>query len=840
MAGKSTKLHMAIGAIIILIFIGFSYNGLSFVDSMERQIYDLGMRFTPAQDQGTGRIVLIDIDDTSIARLGEWPWPRHLIAEMIDILQRNKARLIGLNIPFTEKETNQGLREVKIFREKYNVYPLAGKDTALNDWILDNLNQIEKRLDNDLTLVESVKQSKNVILPVFGISGTHQKSQKSGDDSSLSGNFLNSAKISPALKERISVNSLAFPFSELAQNASGLGHGNLTLENDMDGRFHSIFISYKGSLLPSFPLRLAMAYLNQKPNQVLAEDNLLRLKDRIIPITMGEMFIKFEDGQVKIPRFSFADLLKTEKALPVVNGKIILIGHNRTGSRQFDTPMSANMPGSELTAHILANIINNRHITRPSYMPYIEILIIFLIGAFASFYFPRKKQLSRLIWTICLILLPFIAGTVLLSVMSIWFKSAYVICCVAAIFLYVSARDLLSSERFAKESYETSRMLGLSFQSQGLLDLAYDKFRKLPLNNEAKDFIYSLGLEYESKRMINKALAAYDYINKGGGFRDLDDRIPKLRQSDKSSTLGSYDMAKEVSIVADSETGIRSKVGRYEILEEIGKGSMGLVYKAQDPKINRLVAIKTIRFSDEFDEDVIQEIKERFFREAEIAGQLSHPSIVVIHDVGDDRDLTYMAMEFLEGEDLDKYIVKDNLLHFRRALDIVVRIADALDFAHKAEVIHRDIKPANVMLLKNGQVKVTDFGIAKAISSSRTKTGVILGTPNYMSPEQIMGQKIDSRSDIFSLGVLFYQLITGELPFHGENLSGLLYQITQVKHPSPREYKPKIPKVCEQIIDKALEKYPDKRFKTAGDMSKVIRLLSSKIDQLRRERAVNQ
>jgi serine/threonine-protein kinase len=197
-----------------------------------------------------------------------------------------------------------------------------------------------------------------------------------------------------------------------------------------------------------------------------------------------------------------------------------------------------------------------------------------------------------------------------------------------------------------------------------------------------------------------------------------------------------------------------------------------------------------------------------------------------------------MAMEFLEGKDLDKFINKENLLPFRKVLTLVVEIAEALDYAHKANVIHRDIKPANVMLLNTGHIKVTDFGIAKAISSSRTKTGVILGTPNYMSPEQIMGQKIDFKSDIFSLGVMFYQLITGELPFHGENLSGLLYQITQIKHPSPRDYDPKIPKVCEQILDKSMAKDPDKRFKSAGDMARIVNALGEKIDNVIRERSL--
>jgi serine/threonine-protein kinase len=334
--------------------------------------------------------------------------------------------------------------------------------------------------------------------------------------------------------------------------------------------------------------------------------------------------------------------------------------------------------------------------------------------------------------------------------------------------------------------------------------------------------------------LINKALDVYDHINKGGGYRDLDDRIPRLRESDKASTLGSHAAAREGNVLSEAGGEARSHVGRFEVLGELGKGSMGLVYKARDPKINRLLAIKTIRFSDEFEEDVIQEIKGRFFTEAEIAGQLSHPSIVTIYDVGDDGDLTYMAMEYLEGKDLDKFVSKKTLLPLPKALDLVSRVAEALAFAHEASVIHRDIKPANIMLLDSGGVKVTDFGIAKAISSSRTRTGVILGTPNYMSPEQIMGQKIDHRSDIFSLGVLFYQLLTGELPFRGENLSNLLYQITQVRHPSVREINPKIPKACEQIIDKALTKNPDNRFQSAAEMAKLLKLLLSKIEQLRR------
>ena len=192
-----------------------------------------------------------------------------------------------------------------------------------------------------------------------------------------------------------------------------------------------------------------------------------------------------------------------------------------------------------------------------------------------------------------------------------------------------------------------------------------------------------------------------------------------------------------------------------------------------------------------------------------------------------------MAMELLEGNDLEDFCQGGTLLPFRRVLDIVAESADALGYAHTQGVIHRDIKPGNIMLLKNGHIKVTDFGIAKAVSSSQTRTGIILGTPNYMSPEQINGMEIDGRSDIFSLGTVFFQLLTGRLPFGGKTLTELFYQITQAKHPSPRKINPKVIRPYEQLVDKALAKDPDQRFQRASDFAKYLRILGEKIDSLR-------
>ena len=424
-------------------------------------------------------------------------------------------------------------------------------------------------------------------------------------------------------------------------------------------------------------------------------------------------------------------------------------------------------------------------------------------------------------------------------------KIIYICFYLILVYFVILIRDIIISQRSlgltSRETIETNRMLGLSFQSQGLLDLAFEKFRKCPLDDSMKDVIYNLGLDYERKRMVNKAVAIYEYIfEHDNDFRDLRDRIPKLQKILGSLPLSSKKGKKEEKILMTDDLEIKPTVGRYEIVKELGQGAMGIVYQAKDPRINRLLAIKTIRFSDEFEEDKLKGVKERFFKEAEIAGKLSHPSIVAIYDVGEDYDLTYLAMEYLEGRDLREYCHKNSLLPLRKTLKVISDTALALEYAHKNEVIHRDIKPANIMFLKNSNIKVTDFGIAKAVSSSQTKSGVILGTPNYMSPEQINGDPIDGRSDIFSLGVVFYELLTGQLPFQGKNLTSLLYNVTQARHPSPRSSNPGIPKACEQIIDRALAKDPKNRFQTGEELAKYLTAMIKRINQILAEKANKQ
>ncbi|HJU06627.1 MAG TPA: serine/threonine-protein kinase [Nitrospiraceae bacterium] len=268
--------------------------------------------------------------------------------------------------------------------------------------------------------------------------------------------------------------------------------------------------------------------------------------------------------------------------------------------------------------------------------------------------------------------------------------------------------------------------------------------------------------------------------------------------------------------------GLHPSLGRYEIIKELGRGSMGIVYLGKDPTINRSVAIKTMRLDQIDDPDELNEFRERFFREAESTGRLSHPNIVTIYDAGEERQLGYIAMELLDGLGLNAWCRKANLLPINRAIEIAAVVAEALEYAHRQGVVHRDIKPANIMVRKDRHVKVMDFGIARMTTSVKTQTKVILGTPSYMSPEQLNGMTVDGRADVFSLGVVLFELLTGEKPFEADTISSLMFKIAHGQHPPARSIRTDLPLCCEAILDRALQKDPANRYESAGTLAQAL------------------
>jgi serine/threonine-protein kinase len=273
-------------------------------------------------------------------------------------------------------------------------------------------------------------------------------------------------------------------------------------------------------------------------------------------------------------------------------------------------------------------------------------------------------------------------------------------------------------------------------------------------------------------------------------------------------------------------------LGRYQVEKELGKGAMGVVYFGKDPKIGRVVAIKTMALSQEFAGEELVDARERFFREAETAGRLQHQNIVTIFDAGEEHDLAYIAMEFLKGRDLAEFCKTGQLLPPSTVISIVMRVAEALAYAHLQHVVHRDIKPANIMYdRETDTVKVTDFGIARITDSSKTKTGLVLGTPSFMSPEQLAGKKVDGRSDLYSLGVMLYQMLAGVLPFRGDSMSELMFKIANEEAPDVRSARAELSPAVALVVARALSKRPETRYQDGGEFAADLRALSTGLTQ---------
>jgi serine/threonine-protein kinase len=273
-------------------------------------------------------------------------------------------------------------------------------------------------------------------------------------------------------------------------------------------------------------------------------------------------------------------------------------------------------------------------------------------------------------------------------------------------------------------------------------------------------------------------------------------------------------------------------LGRYKVVGEIGQGAMGTVYKAVDPIIDRTVAIKTINLN--LSRQELEEYEARFQQEIKAAGRLNHPNIVTIYDVGKTEQVAYMAMEYLEGMELKDIIASGKLPPTEQVVDIIAQVADGLWFAHQQDIVHRDVKPSNIMVLKGGIAKITDFGIARLPNSAvKTLTGLILGSPRYMSPEQVIGRSLDTRTDIFSLGVVLYEALTGVAPFDGDNVNAIMYATVNTSPPPPSAHNRNIPAMLDLIVAKAMAKSVDDRYQTVKELADDLREVRRQLDAAR-------
>lgn len=830
-----------LGLLLTLVFLVLFLVKFSPIETLELKTYDWRMNLRSRTQTVPAQIVIVAIDDESIQNIGRWPWPRGIIANLISKISFCNPKVIGLDILFSEAETNPGLVELAAIQEllqknQKKISPPIFKSLS------EQLDGAISRLDNDSQLEVSLRECKNLVLPCYSLMDSQVEIPL--EYQVLLSSFALVREISSIGEKFFPLESLGLilPLERFLVNARYLGLVNLYPDGDGILRREVPVIKYGESFYPSFSLAVAGAWLGISQNEIrLKSDGKVLLGKISVPLDEdGSFKIDYFGGYKSFKYVSAFDLLGEKIARPetIFAGKIVLVGVTASGIGTLSaTPVARALPGVEIVANVIGDVIQGQFIHRDLKTFYYELGILLLVGVFLIFGLGNFRAGSGALISAILFVVILLSGVISFLKSGLWLKISYSLLLLISGYIVIISKRFFITERRKElveaDSVETNKMLGLSFQSQGLLDMAFEKFRKCPIDESMKELLYNLALDFERKRQFNKAVAVYEHImTVDKNYKGIAERVKQLKVVGETMIFGAPGLKKTAEGTVLMEGIVQPPtLGRYEVLKELGRGAMGIVYLGKDPKINRLVAIKTVRFEDEVDEEQKKAIKQRFFREAESAGKLNHPNIITIYDAGEDQDVSYIAMELLDGEDLKKFTDRKNLLPIRKVLELVITVSEALDFAHQQGIVHRDIKPANIMIQKDGTVKITDFGIARITASSTTQTGTVLGTPSYMSPEQIAGKKVDGRSDIFSLGVVLYELLTGEKPFTGDSIATLLYQITNENPRSPKEINPAIPESVVKVIERALAKDVNLRYQRAKEMADDLRRCLAEIPE---------
>ncbi len=663
----------------------------------------------------------------------------------------------------------------------------------------DRLQAASVDLNGDKRLANCFKQTKNLILSMELSLG---KSSVNLPDyvikhaiKTVRTPFDRSSKV----EQPPSISNYIAPLDIFANNVLSIGYLNPINNNP---RQFPLVLKYQDHYLPSLPLVLASNSLKGAYREIKVQLGK--------GVRLGKLQINTDANLFMRPFFyfngltvdSYADVLSGRIPAEKYKNKIVLLG---------------DIASASIIANTVASILNQDFFIIPNWAIALQIILFLLVLVYVCLLLPNI----------------FVSGAaviILFAIYIILLNQGLLVQLMPSILLIVLSYVVLQIKkgitiyqnafRLHPETVEENRLLGLAFQGQGNLDLAFEKFSLCPADETIMNLLYNLGLDYERKRDFKRASKVYRYmLRQNQNFRDVKKRLERLHAVKKPRLLDNN--FNELQL---DDNGEKPVLGRYQIEKQLGKGAMGVVYLGTDTKLDRLMAIKTLPLAQEFEEQELQEATIRFFREASAAGRLQHPNIVSIYDAGEEQDFAYIAMEFFKGGNLVPYTEKDNLLAIPVVIDIMINAAEALHYAHSNDVIHRDIKPANIMYNPaTEKIKLTDFGIAHITDSNKTKTGVILGTPSYMSPEQLAGKPINGGTDLFSLGVTLYQLLTGELPFQADSMATLMFKITNEAHPDILTIRKDIPLCLKKVIDISLHKTVSQRYQTGAEFANALR-----------------
>ena len=597
---KHPTLFLGLG--ITLLFFAFGIVRLGLIETLDLKLYDMMMGLRGDADSPSD-IVMVEVDDDSIDKLGRWPWPRSLLAEGIAKINRGGPRAIGMNFILSEAEKSTGLAELRTLRRTF-AENLAVQAGTAGESFLAAMDAAQDRLDNDRKLAAAVAAAGNVVLPVYFGPSTAVSEMSAAVKKTLAPHAVTHLN-NPYGFALPRANEITLPIDPLLEAARGIGHINLAYDLDGTARRERLIYDLQGLYVPSYTLRLAALFRNVPPEKIDGEvGGVIRLGDIAIPTTAnGALLVSFKGPRGSFKRYSFFDVINDKIPPAVFKNKLVLVGASAAGLiNPLSTPTDATMPLCEFSAHAIWSMLTGRFVEQPAWSGSLKWLLLLMVGLVITVVLPRLKALYAGIafWGL---LAALIGGAVYsFTTRGLWVPTVYPL--LQLILGYIGVLTIqyfvteTGKEKVEGESAETNRMLGLSFQSQGMLDMAFDKFRRVPVDDQMKDILYNLALDYERKRQFNKAAAVFEYVEEHDPkFKDVHDRKARLMQASETMVFGDGMLGGgpgDSLLATSSDT--RPTLGRYEVMRQLGKGAMGIVYLGQDPRINRTVAIKTFRF----------------------------------------------------------------------------------------------------------------------------------------------------------------------------------------------------------------------------------------------------
>jgi len=813
---SSYILYLLISILVVILYI----NGIGPLDSLQQSVNDALGRITAAEGPRPN-IAIVEIDGRALDEYGSWPWNRDLIADLAAAAASAEPAAVVLDIHLGDNSTQDsaGYTDILAGQLSWIERVVLPYDIALATYRANRTSAVKHLFKNSITI----------------------------------DNPLGSMSDNASLLSR----KVFLPAEKLLVNQPYLGFEYVAPDDDRNVRHQPLVMHFDGYYYPSLALAAAAAYLRVGPSDIkVLEGSAIELGfGHTIPINkQSELFVNFATGQA-FSKFSAADILTEGFDFNRLKGKLVLIGLDPLGAYEtFDTPMSQGVTSLYVTATVAENIINSNFVEEKAGSTVVDMLVLFVLGGLCAFLLPRVSLVHRI--------LILAGGLFLLANVSYFMLSSFRMTAETLYFalelvLFMIAAPMLDSELITGEAPTKEKVGkgGVPKPKPKTIEPSQDEVPLRELNESTEAVPTETGEtaamgqlddsgfdDYSTITLDEPEIDKTEAFSTSSGDIDLpeeeilsstgakEESQPLIVSSE--NTNASDEAPKEDSPepdldnqitesqkLSDIDAGAIKNLGRYQVSGVLGKGAMGLVYRGVDPAINRPVALKTIRLDFVNDPEEMEELRERLHREAQAAGKLSHPNIVTIYDVGSEGQLQYIAMEYLEGVTLEEMIKKNTKFNYRIIAQIIVQICSALEYAHDLGIIHRDIKPANIMVLKDYRIKVMDYGIARIDSNSMTKTGIAMGTPNYISPEQLKGLRPDRRGDIFSLGVVMYEMLLGRRPFRGENITSLIYSIINTEPEKPSNVNPQIPLIYDRILERALSKDPGARYQKASEVA---------------------